>query len=107
MISRPSSRPRRFSGCSKTAFLWGQVVRLGALELGDDRLAFGHEASDVLLTGEGKDTEAEPATQAASTHQVAIREQTGQRERQREDRGSSRPGQPTDHPCLERPEERK
>src|SRR3989442_6742354 len=69
MISRPSSRPRRFSGCSKTAFLWGQVVRLGALELGDDRLAFGHEASGLLLTGEGKDTEAEPATQAASTHQ--------------------------------------
>jgi len=84
-----------------------EVILLGALELGADRLALGHEASGRLLAGEGKDAEAEPALQAAGTHKVAIRNHTGQRQRQCEERGPSHTGQLPDHPRLDRPEQRK
>src|SRR5436309_15798136 len=49
MISPPSWRPRRFNG-------WRPPE---PLDLGDDRLALGHEAPGPLLAAEGQDANAE------------------------------------------------
>src|SRR5512145_3337906 len=74
MLSWPSWPPRRFSGCSRAASLWDEVVRLGALEFGDDRLTLRHQATGRPLAREGKDAEAEPAAQAASPASTIARD---------------------------------
>src|SRR5207249_7502970 len=101
-----TTSPRAGERSKRAPLRVGQILGLGVLELGEDRLPLGRETPGGVLACERQDVESEAALEAAGAHPVPVGDGGRERKRHREGQGPRRAEDPGDQPDLDPPEGR-